>query len=596
MAALQRFLEEARRRRVFRVAGIYVVAGWLAVQVASEALPALDLEAGAIRYVWLAVLLGFPLALVFGWFFDVSPAGIVRTPPAAPAAAAPGLRRTDYLILAALAVIAAGILLELSGQVRETAAPRATPADPLSIAVLPLDNLSGDPEQAWFAAGMHDALISALSRVSGLRVTSRTSTKPYADSEKSAPEIGAELGVARLVEGSVYRAGDRVRIIVQLIDATRDDHLWEQTFERELTDVLRLQSDITRAIAGRIQVELTRADERSVASAASVVPGAYEAYLKGQFHTERFTPEDMRLAADYYRRAVELDPESPLGHWGLYRICGFQVQAGLIRPREGHPKCRASLLRAFELDDTLAEVHMGLALSYWLYDYNWPAADAAFRRSLELNPSYAEARMFYAHFLAVMRKPGESTVQIELARELDPLNVFVRALHGAQVVLVGDTAAGVAQIEDCLREVPALGFGFDVLWFGNARLGRWNAAYEAAVSHFGITMGQHEIAAALVRGHAAGGYRNAMREGALAAERVSGSAYVPAVEISLLWEMAGDADKAFEWLDTAYDWHDPTLPYIAATGMMFALDEDPRFRALLERMDLAMWIEETAGG
>lgn len=596
MAGLSGFFREARRRRVFRVAGIYVVAGWIAVQVASEAFPALDIPAGAIRFVWLGAILGFPLALVFGWNYDITPDGIVRTPP--PSRSEPadlGLRRIDYLVLAGLAVVATGLVLQLSARIRDTevsGTDAAAAADPLSIAVLPLENLSGEPEQAFFVAGMQDALISALSRVSGLRVTSRTSTRAYAETDKPIRQIARELGVSKLVEGSVYRVDDRVRIIVQLIDAAGDRHLWEETYEREIADVLVLQSDITRAIADEIRVELTTAASRQLAAAGAVTPEAYEAYLKGKFHAELFTPEDMRLAVEFYERAVELDPNSARAYWGLNRVCRFQLQAGLIPPREGEPRCREPLIRALALDNAVAEVHMGLAGSYWLYDYDWVAAEAAFRRAIELNPSYAEARMFYSHFLAQQRRADESNVQIRIARELDPLNVFVKALHGAQMMLVGRRADGIVLIEETLANQPNLGFGYDVLWISNADLGRWEAAFDAATRHFGITIGKVEIVSAMKRGYAAGGYQQAMREGAAAAVRLNEETYIPAVEIATLYDMAGNVDETFRWLDVAFEQRDPTMPYIGAAPFTAGVAEDPRWHKVLERMQLTQWLED----
>lgn len=591
MAGIKGIISEARRRKVFRVAGIYIVAAWVAVQVFSELFPALDIPAEAIRYVWLGAFAGFPLALLFGWNYDLTAEGLVRTPPADEAATHdPGLRRIDHVILLALFIIAVAVVVQLSGRVRAVDEPGT--GSPLSLAVLPLENLSGDPQQAYFVNGMHDALISALSRISGLRVTSRTSTRAYAESGKTVPQIGSELGVSKIIEGSVYRVGEQVRIVVQLIDAVEDDHLWTQTYERNVANVLVMQSDITRAIADEVEVALTAEESRQLAAARVVDPDAYEAYLQGKFHAELFTPENMQRAVGYYQRAVALDPESPLGYYGLSRICRFQLQAGLVRPRDGEPQCREPLLKAFALDDTLAEVHLGLAFGYWLYDYNWDAAESSFLRALELNPSYAEAHMFYSHFLANVRRPEESTRQMMLARQLDPLNIFVKGLHGAQKVLTGSIEEGIEQIYETLRAQPNLGFGYDVLWFGNARLGRFDEAYEAARNHFGKTMGQPAIVAAMEEGYAAGGYREAMRYGARAATEIERSTYIPAMEISLLYEMAGDAGAAFAWLDRAYDQHDPTLPYIGAAPMLDVGNNDERYARLLRRLGLEQWIDE----
>lgn len=201
--------------------------------------------------------------------------------------------------------------------------------------------------------------------------------------------------------------------------------------------------------------------------------------------------------------------------------------------------------------------------------------------------------MFYSHFLANVRRPEESTEQMRLARELDPLNVFVKGLHGAQLVLTGSTEDGIEMINETLRAQPNLGFGYDVLWFGNAHLGRFDDAFAAARNHFMKTMGQPKIVAALESGYAAGGYAEAMRQGAAAAVDVERSTYVPAMEISMLYEMAGDADSAIAWLHRAYDQHDPTLPYIGAAPMLGEGAQSPRYHELLRRLNFEQWIDET---
>lgn len=595
MSGLPRLLKELRRRRVFRVAGIYIVAAWVAVQVFSEAFPALDIPAEAIRFVWAGALLAFPLVLMFGWFYDVTPAGIIRTPSAEHDTDHDlRLRPIDYTILAALSVIAIGIAYQQSMRIRDantiTEYQDVTDTDPMSIAVLPLENLSGDPEQAYFVNGMHDALITELSRISGLRVTSRTSTLGFANPTMRMPDIGRELGVEKLIEGSVYRVDDTVRIVVQLFDAATDERLWSDSYERDIVDVLRLQSDIARAIAEQVQVVLTADESRSLARSGPVNPGSYEAYLRGMFHVEMFTPEDMQLAVRQFEAAIELNPRNALAYWGLNRVCRFKLQAGLVAPRESEPKCRASLLKALELDNSLAEVHLGLALGFLAYDYDWEAAENSFMRVFELKPNYAEARMFYSHFLSILGRGEEGTEQMLIARELDPLNTFVQALHGVQMSMVGLHEEGIAEINAALETTPGLGFGYDLLWVANAKLGNFDESFAAARMHFGITMNNQVAVDALDSGYAAGGLQGAMLAAAEALAELSKTTYVPAVEISMLYEMAGDTDTAIEWLEIAYDQHDPSMPYIGAVPLFAG--SDPRYHELLRRMNLSQWIKE----
>lgn len=605
MNGLAQVFKELRRRRVFGVAGIYIVAAWVAVQVFSEVFPALDIPAEAIRFVWAGAILAFPLALTFGWFYDVTPAGIVRTPSAEHDSDHDlGIRPIDYAILTALFVVAIGIVYQQSIQIRDVSTVTEYQAvidtDPMSIAVLPLENLSGDPEQAYFVNGMHDALITELSRISGLRVTSRTSTLGFANTSLRVPEIGRVLGVEKIIEGSVYRVGDTVRIVVQLIDAAADEHLWSESYERDMTDVLRLQSDITREIAEQVKVVLTAEESHLLTRTGSVNPGSYEAYLRGMFHVELFTPEDMLLAVRHFELAVELDPQNALAYWGLNRVCRFQLQAGLVRPRDGEPKCRVPLLKALAIDNSRAEVHLGLALGYYAYDYDWEAAENEFDRVFELSPNYAEARMFYSHFLTLLHRGEEGTEQMRIARELDPLNTFMQAVHGVQLVMTGHDEEGIAEINAARETTPGLGFGYDVLWAVNARRGRFDEALDAARKHFGITMGNQAAVDALNRGYEEGGFEGAMLAAAEVVAELSKTTYIPAVDMSVLYAMGGEIDTAIDWLEIAYDQHDPSLPYIVVAPLRLLYigaaplsgGAAPGYYDLLRRMNLAQWIEE----
>ncbi len=595
MAAIGEFLKEARRRRVFRTAAVYIVAAWVAVQVFSEALPAFEVPAYAIRFVWIAAILGFPLALTFGWLYDVTPDGIRRTPPADHVDDVElGLRRADYLILVALAAVSLAIVIDLTGRVSDVDGEPSRPrhADANSVAVLPFDNLTGDPGQAFFVSGMQAALINRLSGISGLRITSKTSTIAYAATPKPVADIAAALNVAWVVEGGVYRLGDEVRIALSLIDVASDTSVWSDELESSVADVLQLQSEAARRVARRVQVELTNDESMRLAEAGTVNPEAYDAYLRGVFHTELFTPDDMRQAVGFFERAVQLDPSFVLAYTGLNKLCRFQLQAGLVRPREVAPRCSDLIMKALSLDDERAEVHSGLALGYWLYDYDWPAAESAFRRALELNPNFAEAHMFYSHFLMNLGRCDESIAEMRIARELDPLNPFVQGLHGAQMAGCGMLEAGLGLVEETIRAFPQLGFGYDVLWFAKGGMGRTGESLNAAIQHFGVTMNQPTVVAAHRRGEEAGGYEGAMLEAADALVELWDETYIPAFEIAMAYAYGGNIDKHFEWLDVAYEEHDPTMPYYGAIGRYAPFLDDPRRRTILQRLHLDSWIGE----
>ncbi len=295
MSELKDLLRELRRRRVLRMTVIYVVAAWVAVQVASEAFPAFNIPEGAIRYVWVAVLIDFPFAVLFSWKYDFTASGIRRTPAAHEDVAADrSLTRVDYGVLAALGLVMLATVFGLGQRLIEVQtetgrAPTTREIDPNYIAVLPLENLSPNPDDAYFAAGVYDALITSLSKITALMVTSRTSALRV-NSELSVPEIGRQLGVAKLLEGSVLMDGDRVRIIVQLIDAASDLHLWADTYERNVSDIISLQNEVARTIADVIEVQLTPREEASLAQANPIGPDSYRAYLKGMYQFRQETP------------------------------------------------------------------------------------------------------------------------------------------------------------------------------------------------------------------------------------------------------------------------------------------------------------------
>ena len=598
MSRLQQLITELRRRRTFRAVGIFIVAAWVAVQVASLVFPAVDVPDAALRYVWIAAILLFPLVIVFAWFYDLTLTGLVRTPPAHVSEEFDlSLRRADYLILSALAVVGIAIAWQLTESIRDTEPGttfeyRVKDIHPNSIAVLPLENLSGDPEQQYFVSGMQDALISGLSRISALKVTSKTSTMRYKDTVLAIPRIAAQLGVAKLIEGSIYRVDDRVRITVKLVDARADEQIWSETFEDEIKDVMLLQSNVAQAIAEQVEVTVTPVEQVQMERPDIVKPAAYEAFLKGQFHVERFTPQDMSMAAQYFRKAVELEPDFALAHWGLSRLCIFQAQFGLITPDEARDRCLPPIETALELDEFLPEAHLGYAVHMVWSEFNWEKSDIAFLRAIELNSSYAEARMFYSHYLAVIGRLEESTAQMKLALELDPLNPLVRGLYGAQLYFVNDYQGSVRVIEDVLASTPGFGFGYDTIWVAYQRLGEYDKAIAAAANYFRVTLGDSTGALALEEAYVGGDYSGALLNAAKVLVERSNTDSVSPMDIANLFAGADEVEKAIDWYEIAYRERVPSVPYMGAGTKELSILSSPRFIKLLRDMKLDYWADK----
>jgi len=591
MKRLKHLSIELRRRRVFRAAGFYTVGAWILIQVASELFVAFGIPESAMRYVWIVLILLFPLALVFAWFFEVTSSGIRRTgPTSADPSVDLSLRRTDFGILAALLLMGAVISFQFVGNIldseRESPAAASREAGWNSIAVLPLDNLSDDPDQEYFTAGMHDALISGLSGISGLRVTSKTSTLRFRDTDQTMPEVAEALGVASLIEGSVYKVDQQIRITIQLTDARQDRNIWTQTFEEDITNVLSMQQDVAREIAGQVRVSLTRDEEARLTSTERVDPKAYEAFLKGQFHVERFTPQDLALAEKYFEEALNEDPGYALAMLGLGRVCGFRAQAGLISPAEARETCLSLIERALELDDKLAEAYLGYARHMTWQQFNWEAAGLAFRRAIELNPSYAEARMFYSHFLTLTGNFDNGGEQMEMARLLDPLNPFVEALHGARLLMINDPQGCVDVINRVHADYPGFGFGHLVVWQSYYALGSEPESIAAAARHFRLTRGDPTGAEALESAYADGGFEHAVAHAAEVLIRHRETTHVPPLNIAMLFEQAGRIEQAIDWYEIAFRNYDPTAPYIGVLVKSPQLQSHPRFIQLLRDMRL----------
>ncbi|MEO1034848.1 MAG: hypothetical protein AAFX44_04720 [Pseudomonadota bacterium] len=586
------FIRELRRRKVFQATGLYIVAAWVAVQVASLVFPALGIDESALLYVWLIVGALLPLVVLFSWSYDVSLDGISRTPPAVPGEHFdPSLRKTDIAIIVALGAVGIAVTLQLAGRIE--AAPEQFDAsiDPFSIAILPFDDMSGNADEQFFVSGMQSAVIDGLSRVRNLRVTAKVSTLPYRESGGALGEIAEQLKVARILEGTVFRSDGRVRIALRLHDAKLDEQVWAETFEDELENVLLLQARVAQDIANQVRVQLGPDERAQFAAARPVDPEAYLAFLRGVFHVERFNPDDMRIAATHFQRAVDIDPESALGYWGLGKLCAFQAQAGMLSPAEAKTQCFPPVYRALELDPLLPEAHMGLAAMTTWQSFDWESARPHWERALELNPSYAEAHMFYSHYLGIVGELEKSTYHIEQAVALDPLNPFVVGLHSIQLVMRDEFEEAIAVAEQSLQMAPGAAFGYITLTLANDTLDNEQAAIAAHADFFRFIGGQPQAADLLESVYAEQGYAAANLALGEQLAAVAQSTYVKPMLIGSLYEAAGRHDTAIDWYVRAYEQGDPDAPYLGVNIKDPEVRGNPRFQELLVRMDLNYWAD-----
>lgn len=568
-----------------RAASIYIVAAWIAVQVASLLFPAIDVPDSSLRFVWLTSAAIFPLVIIFAWMYDISLDGVSRTLPARPDDDFdPSLRRLDLVLLAVLLVVSISVALQFASRIE-------LGFDDYTIAVLPLDDLSGNLDEQYFVSGMQASIISGLSRISRLRVTSKASTQQFRNASLSLEQIAAQLGVSRIVEGTVLRNNNIVSIAIRLMNARSGEQVWSARFEDQLENIMVLQARIAQEIADRVHVRMEPAELEQFDAAQAVNPEAYLAFLRGVFHVERFNPEDMTIAATHFQRAVDIDPEYALGYWGLSKLCAFQAQVGMLTPDEAREQCMPPVRKALELDPFLPEAYLGLAaISTW-QSFDWEAAQRNFERAIALNPSYAEAHMFYSHFLGIIGELEKSTYHIETAVALDPLNPFLRGLYSVQLVMVNQYEDAITEAEAALGAAPGYAFGYTTLILAHDTLGNHDEAVEAFANKMRFVGGNPEAAQMLEAAYAQLGYEGAMLQMANALEQASVSDYIPSMRIATLYEQGGDYEKAMKWYESALDLRDPNVPYVGVNVKNPEMQRHPRFKELLLELGLDYWAE-----
>jgi serine/threonine-protein kinase len=458
-----------------------------------------------------------------------------------------------------------------------------------SLAVLPLENLSRDPEQEYFADGLTEALITDLAQISALRVTSRTSVMRYKGTNKPVPQIARELQVDAVVGGSILHAGDRVRITAHLIHGADDRHLWADSYERDLRDILSLQNQVAQAIADQIKVTLTPAEHARLASSRTVDPEAYQLYLRGRYLWNQRTERTINDAIRYFEAALRKDPNYASAYSGLadsYSSLGDSNDVGSLQPNLAIPKAKAAATRALELDDTRAEAHNSLGFINLLYDWDWHSAETEFKRALELNPRSADAHHWYSHLLMALGKPEEAQAESQRALDLDALNPIINTHLGWAYVFARQYDKAIEQLTRTLELFPDFGLAH---WY-LALAYEQKAAYAQALPEFrraqtGVT-GNVVVLADLGHAYAVSGNAADARQILEQLTALSSRRYVPSTSVALIYAGLGDYDRAFEWLDKAVAERAEWLIYLKVDPRLDPLRRDSRFRQLERRVGL----------
>ncbi|HEX5964277.1 MAG TPA: tetratricopeptide repeat protein, partial [Pyrinomonadaceae bacterium] len=457
-----------------------------------------------------------------------------------------------------------------------------------SIMVLPLDNLSGDAGQEYFADGVTDALIGDLAKVPGLQVISRTSSMHYKGTKKSLPEIAREINVDAIVEGSVQRSGDRVVIRAQLIHAATDRHLWVQTYERSMRDVLDVQSEIAQTIARQVQIQMTPADQARLATRHPVSPKAFDDYLQGRFlYWNKRTEENLQKAIAHFQNAIKEDPNYALAHVGLadcYNALGV-VQIGALPPTEARRLAEQTARKALALDPSLAEAHTALGYANH-YNWNWTAAESDFKRAIELNPSYANAHNFYASFLMSRGRVDESIAASTRARELDPFSLSISAQRGFLL----ENARRYDEAIDQLRSIIAMDPNhYQAHWFlGHTYALNKQFDQAIAASRKAVELSERAPGALGMLGlvFALAGQKEEANKILNELLELNKRRYVTPAAVANVYIGLGNKDQAFVWLEKAFAERSNYLAYLKVFPILDPLRSDPRFTDLVHRVGL----------
>lgn len=461
-----------------------------------------------------------------------------------------------------------------------------TPKQFTSLAVLPLQNLSSDPSQEYFADGMTDELITDLAQLGSVRVISRTSVVRYKGSSKSAPQIGRELGADALIEGTVERAEDRVRIRVQLIDAAHDRHVWAQGYDRELKNVLLLQTTAARDIVEEIQGQVGKLrDASQMTGARSVLPAVYDAYLRGHYLQNKRTDDALQQSIEYFQQAIAADPAFPQAYAGLaesYSLLGSSVMPA----RVARAKAKAAARKAVELDSTLAEGHTQLGLVGFYYDWNWQEAEREFKRAIEINPSYANAHRWYSYYLRAMGRFPEALNEAQKAKQLDPLSLSISVTVAGRYRDTHQYSQALDEGQRALELDPNFIPAHDTLAALYEEQGEFTQALDECNRAFELSHRNPSSLANLGYAYALSGNRAAARK--IVNQLIAEPGYVAAWDMAVLFAGLGDADSAFRWLEKSYRERESQMPFVQVDRRLASLHSDPRFQDLVRRVGLPL--------
>ena len=580
------FFAELRRRNVYKVAVAYAVVGWLLIQVATQVFPFLEIPNWAIRLVILLTALGFPVALIIAWAFELTPQGIKRTETADAMPETARQKKHTWIYVVVIAGLFSIGLFFLGRYSVKNATPRqieAATVSQKSIAVLPFDNLSRDPDNAYFCEGVQDEILTRLAKIADLKVISRTSTQHFKSAPENLPQIAKQLGVTHILEGSVQKASDQVRVNVQLINALTDAHLWADTYDRKLTDIFGVESEIAKTIAESLQAKLTKSEQSSIAKVPTANPEAYELYLKGIFFWNKRSGPELRKAIEYFNQAIAKDPNYALAYVGLADSYLLLSSYAAVSQADSLPPARSALKRALELDDSLAEAHASSGLLATL-ELDLDRGIDELKRAVELKPNYATAHHWLALALMSIGQFDSAFAEAKKALALDPLSLIINADFSWMYFSARRYNEAEAQARKTLEIDP----GFFLAHYYLGQIYQFQRRFPEAISEFqkafDLTNDPYPLAM-LGQIYARTGKSEEARKILVRLNQEAKSRYVAPYATALVLTALGEKERAIDELERGY--RENAGNYLFIIKVDHFLDDlrgQPRFDALVQKI------------
>ncbi len=576
------FFAELKRRNVYKVAVAYIIAGWALSQGIAQVFPVFDVPNWVIRLVVLFIIIGLPIALVLAWMFELTPQGIMRTETADAMPESTRQKKHTWIYVVVIGGLVSIGLFFLGRYSAENKTVSPSGISNKSIAVLPFDNLSRDPDNVYFTEGVQDEILTRLAKVSDLKVISRTSTQHFKSAPENLRQIATRLGVTNFLEGSVQRVGDQVRVNVQLISAMTDAHLWAETYDRKLTDIFAVESEIAKTIAETLQARLSGSEKNSIAKVPTVNPEAYELYLRGKFFAEKRTGADLRKSIEYYDQSIAKDPNYPLAYVGLADSHLLLSAYGTTSPKESITPAKAALKKALELDDSLAQAHASSGLLATL-ELDLNRAISELERAIQLNPNYATAHHWIALPLMSIGQFDRGIAEGKRAIELDPLSLIINA----DLCWVYFNGRRYDEAEAQARKTLEMDPRFYVAdyYLGEAlqfkgkladAIAEYQKSFESNNDPFSLAM--------LGQAYARQGKTDEARKVLTRLREQAKSQYVSPYAFAVVLTALGDKAHAIDELEHGYDDAGFYISLIKVDPLFDELRGDPRFEALVQKI------------